>query len=154
MIPVAEAVRIVAEKAEPLPAERVALGDALGRVLAEDVFADTDLPPFDRAQMDGYAVRSEDLRETPARLRVVGEAAAGSGWRGTLRTGEAVRIMTGAPLPSGADSVQQVEVTREEEGGAAVLVKRATEPGQFYVPRASEVGKGERVLGAGEEISA
>src|SRR5919205_1589218 len=127
MIPVNEAVRIVVEKAEPLAAERVALGDALGRVLAEDVFADTDLPPFDRAQMDGYAVRSEDMRETPARLRVVGEAAAGKGWRGTLRAGEAVRIMTGAPLPEGADSVQQVEVTRETEDGAFVFVERATE---------------------------
>ena len=139
MIPVAEAISIVLEKAGPLAAGRVALGEALGRVLAEDVSADTDLPPFDRAQMDGYAVRSEDLRETPARLRVVGEAAAGSGWRGTLRTGEAVRIMTGAPLPPGADSVQQVEVTRELEGGAVVEVERATAPGQFYVPRASEI---------------
>src|SRR5919107_4492724 len=123
MIPVEEAIRIILEKAAPLPLESVALADALGRVLAEDVAADTDLPPFDRAQMDGYAVRSEDLRETPARLRVVGEAAAGSGWRGTLQTGEAVRIMTGAPLPEGADSVQQVEVTREEEGGDFVIVE-------------------------------
>src|SRR5919112_6313681 len=104
MIPVTEAIRIVVERAEPLAAERVALGEALGRVLAEDVFADTDLPPFDRAQMDGYAVRSEDLRETPARLRVVGEAAAGSGWRGALRPGEAVRIMTGAPPAPGRGS--------------------------------------------------
>src|SRR5919112_1710733 len=154
MIPVTEAISIVVERAEPLAAERVALGEALGRVLAEGVSADTDLPPFDRAQMDGYAVRSEDLRETPVRLRVVGEAAAGSGWRGTLRAGEAVRIMTGAPLPAGADSVQQVEVTRESEDGAFVLIERATEPGQFYVPRASEIRKGARVLEAGEEINA
>jgi molybdopterin molybdotransferase len=154
MIPVTEAVRVVVEQTEPLASERVALDEALGRVLAEEVCADTDLPPFDRAQMDGYAVRSADLRETPARLRVVGEAAAGSGWRGTLQTGEAVRIMTGAPLPAGADSVQQVEVTREEEGGRVVLVERATEPGQFYVTRASEIREGERVLAAGEEINA
>lgn len=154
MIPVTEAVRLVVEKALPLATERVALDEALGRVLAEDVFADTDLPPFDRAQMDGYAVRSADLRETPARLRIVGEAAAGSGWRGTLQTGEAVRIMTGAPMPAGADSVQQVEVTREEESGNFVLVERATEPGQFYVTRASEIGEGARVLEAGEEINA
>jgi molybdenum cofactor synthesis domain-containing protein len=104
--------------------------------------------------MDGYAVRSEDLRETPARLRLVGEAAAGSGWRGTLRAGEALRIMTGAPMPAGADSVQQVEVTRELEGGGLVEVDRATAPGQFYVPRASEIRAGERVLEAGEEINA
>src|SRR5919112_3004881 len=154
MIPVTEAIRIVVGKASPLAAERVALGEALGRVLAEDVFADTDLPPFDRAQMDGYAVRSADVREAPARLRVVGESAAGRGWRGTLRAGEAVRIMTGAPMPAGADSVQQVELTREAEDGAFVTVERATEPGQFYVPRASEITAGASVLAAGEEITA
>ena len=153
MISVTEAVSIVLEKAEPLPAERVPLEEAAGRVLAEDVFADTDLPPFDRAQMDGYAVRSEDLRNAPARLRIVGEAAAGSGWRGRLAPGEAVRIMTGAPLPAGADSVQQVELTRELDGGALVEVDRATEPGQFYVPRGSEIRAGQRVLEAGEEIN-
>jgi molybdopterin molybdotransferase len=154
MIPVAEAISIVLEKAARLPAERVPLDEALGRVLAEEVFADTDLPPFDRAQMDGYAVRSEDLKAAPARLRVVGEAAAGSGWRGRVEKGEAVRIMTGAPLPSGADSVQQVELTSETEDGAVVHIERATEPGQFYVPRGNEIRKGERVLEAGEEINA
>src|SRR5919107_6083929 len=154
MIPVAEAIRIILEQAAPLAAESVPLEEALGRVLAEGVAADTDLPPFDRAQMDGYAVRSADLRETPARLRVVGEAAAGKGWRGTLRAGEAVRIMTGAPLPEGADSVQQVEVTRESEDGLLVTIERATEPGQFYVPRASEIASGESVLAWGEEITA
>ncbi|MET0625185.1 MAG: gephyrin-like molybdotransferase Glp [Pyrinomonadaceae bacterium] len=154
LIPVSEALSIVVEKAGTLEAERVPLDEAAGRVLAEDVFSDTDLPPFDRAQMDGYAVRSEDLRETPARLRVVGEAAAGSGWRGALGAGEAVRIMTGAPLPAGADSVQQVEVTRELEDGALVEIERATEPGQFYVTRASEIAAGVRVLEAGELINA
>ncbi|HZT59444.1 MAG TPA: gephyrin-like molybdotransferase Glp [Pyrinomonadaceae bacterium] len=154
MIPVPEAVRIVVENSAALAPERVPLEEVLGRVLAEDVFADTDLPPFDRAQMDGYAVRSADLGGTPARLRVVGEAAAGRGWRGTLREGEAVRIMTGAPLPAGADGVQQVELTRETEDGEFVLVERATEPGQFYVPRGSEIREGECVLRAGEEISA
>jgi molybdenum cofactor synthesis domain-containing protein len=154
MISVAEAVGIVVEKTGRVEAERVPLEDSPGRVLAEDVFADTDLPPFDRAQMDGYALRSEDVREAPARLRVVGEAAAGRGWRGVIRAGEAVRIMTGAPLPAGADSVQQVEVTRESEDGASVEVERATEPGQFYVPRASEMRAGERVLRAGEEVNA
>jgi molybdopterin molybdotransferase len=154
MIPVSEAIRIVLEQTETLPVERVPLDAALGRVLAEDVFADSDLPPFDRAQMDGYAVRSEDLREVPARLRIVGEAAAGLGWRGRLGQGEAVRIMTGAPLPVGADGVQQVELTREREDGAFVEIERATAPGQFYVPRAAEIRAGERVLAAGAEINA
>src|SRR4051812_45154626 len=127
MIQVSEAISIILEKAAPLDVESVALADALGRVLAEEVAADSDLPPFDRAQMDGYAVRSEDLRETPARLRVVGEAAAGKGWRGTIRAGEAVRIIAGAPLPSGAHSVQQGEVTREDAGGGVGLVGPAAE---------------------------
>ncbi len=154
MISVEEAIGVVINKSAPLPVESVALADALGRVLAEDTSADSDLPPFDRAQMDGYAVRSEDLRETPARLRVVGESAAGKGWRGTLRAGEAVRIMTGAPLPEGADSVQQVELTRETEDGEYVTIERATEAGQFYATRASEIASGERVLTSGEEITA
>src|SRR5438045_7444972 len=154
MIPVSEAIGIVREKSALLEVERVTLADALGRGLAEDVWADTDLPPFDRAQMDGYAVRSADLREVPARLRVVGEAAAGRGWRGVLKEGEALRIMTGAPLPAGADGVQQVELTRESEDGATVEIESATEPGQFYVTRGSEVRAGERVLAAGEEVSA
>jgi molybdenum cofactor synthesis domain-containing protein len=154
MISVAEAVERVLAVTRPLEVERVPIEAALGRVLASDAAADMDLPPFDRAQMDGYAVRSEDVREGRARLRVVGEAAAGLGWRGTLAEGQAVRIMTGAPLPEGADSVQQVEVTREEEDGAFVVVERATTPGQFVVPRASEVRAGEVVLRAGEEVGA
>ncbi len=153
MIPVKEAINLVTEKTEALPAERIGLARALGRVLAENVFADSDLPPFDRAQMDGYAVRAVDVRGAPVRLRIVGEAAAGLGWRGSLGAGEAVRIMTGAPLPAGADSVQQVELAREHEDGT-VDIERASETGQFYVPRASEIRRGETVLRAGEEINA
>ena len=154
MISVAEALSIIKEQTRPLETEQVALDAALGRVLAEDVTADSDLPPFDRAQMDGYAVRAADTRHAPARLAIVGEAAAGRGWRGEMKAGEAVRIMTGAPLPEGADSVQQVEVTRELEGGRVVEIERATEPGQFFIKRASEIHAGETVLRAGEEINA
>jgi molybdopterin molybdotransferase len=154
MIPVPEAIRIVLEQTRVLPFEEVALDEARGRVLAEDVAADTDLPPFDRALMDGYAVRAEDTRGAPVSLRLVGEAAAGRGWRGTLGAGEAVRIMTGAPVPAGADSVQQVEVTRELDGGARVEIDRAAEPGQFIARRATEVKKGETVLRAGEVLNA
>jgi molybdenum cofactor synthesis domain-containing protein len=154
MISIDEAIRIVQEQTPVLSVERVALAHSLGRVLAEDVRADTDLPPFDRAQMDGYAVRSADTSELPARLRLVGEAAAGRGWDGVLQPGEAVRIMTGAPLPAGADSVQQVEVTRELEAGALVEISRSTAPGQFYVRRASEIRAGETILRAGDCVNA
>jgi molybdenum cofactor synthesis domain-containing protein len=154
MLPVTEAIRIVEEQAGRLPAEEVALTEARGRVLAEDVAADTDLPPFDRALMDGYAVRAGDTRGAPVRLRVVGEAAAGRGWRGALGAGEAVRIMTGAPLPAGADGVQQVEVTRELDGGALVEIDRECAPGQFVSRRATEIEAGEVVLRAGERVTA
>ncbi|HEY0005873.1 MAG TPA: gephyrin-like molybdotransferase Glp [Pyrinomonadaceae bacterium] len=154
MIPVSEAIRIVQEQTHRLAAEQVELCDALGRVLAEDVFADSDLPPFDRAQMDGYAVRFEDTQQSPARLRIVGESAAGKGWHGELKAGEAVRIMTGAPVPAGADSVQQVELTRELDQQALVLIEKPTRAGQFIVRRASEVRERERVVAAGEEVNA
>lgn len=152
MIPVSEAIRIVTEQTERLPVESIALAGALGRVLAEDVVADSDLPPFNRAQMDGFAVRSVDTVNTPARLRVVGESAAGRGWKDVLKAGEAVRIMTGAPVPVGADSVQKVEVTKERNG--FVEIAEATRPGQFIVNRASEIKAGATVLQAGEEINA
>jgi molybdenum cofactor synthesis domain-containing protein len=152
MISVAEAIRIIKEQARPLPAERISLSDALGRVLAEEVIADSDLPPFDRAQMDGYAVRSNDVVNAPVRLRVVGESAAGRGWHTPMKVGEAVRIMTGAPVPEGADSVQKVEVTREEAD--EVEIAESTQPGQFIVKRASEIRARETVLQTGEEINA
>jgi molybdopterin molybdotransferase len=152
MISVAEAIGIVKEQTRRLPVESIALADALGRVLAEDVLADSDMPPFDRAQMDGFAVRSADTLNLSARLRVVGESAAGRGWNNELKAGEAVRIMTGAPVPAGADSVQKVEVTKERDG--FVEIAEATQPGQFIVNRASEIKAGETVLQVGEEINA
>src|ERR1044071_2766859 len=152
MISVAEAIRIVREQTTSLPVESIALADALGRVLAEDVVADSDLPPFDRAQMDGYAVRSPDTVKATVRLRVVGESAAGRGWKDEMKAGEAVRIMTGAPVPAGADSVQKVEVTTGHDGTGGIA--EATQPGQFIVNRASEIKAGETVLQAGEEINA
>lgn len=157
MISVADAVRTVIEQTRTLDTETVPLAEVSGRVLAEDVYADTDLPPFDRAQMDGYAVRAADVQSVPARLRLAGEAVAGKGWRGRLQAGEAVRIMTGAPVPEGADSVQQVEVTNEiigADGSVTVEIERASAAGQFIVPRADEIKKGACVLEAGTGVNA
>ncbi len=154
MIPVAEAIQIVTAQTRPLEPERIFLADALGRFLAEDIIADTDLPPFDRAQMDGYAVRAADVSSTPARLRIVGESAAGSGWHHEMKAGEAVRIMTGAPVPVGADAVQQVELTRESQGAEFVEILEPVVTGRSVVRRASEIKAGETVLRAGEDINA
>jgi len=132
--------------------QRVELHHALGRILAEDVLSDSDLPPFDRSQMDGYAIRAEDVQQAPTRLRIVGESAAGAGWHKQMHEGEAVRIMTGAPVPSGADSVQQVELTREANGQVEIL--QAVELGRSIVRRGSEITKGQLVLHRGEQINA
>lgn len=132
----------------------MALGDSLDRVLAEDVIADCDLPPFDRAQMDGYAVRAADVSRTPARLRIVGESVAGGGWHHEMKTGEAVRIMTGAPVPAGADAVQQVELTREVDAAQFVEILQPVAAGRSIVRRAAEIKAGETVLRTGEEINA
>ena len=154
MIPVAEAIQIVAAQTRPLEPERIFLADALGRFLAEDIVADSDLPPFDRAQMDGYAVRAADIANTPARLRIVGESAAGAGWHHEMKAGEAVRIMTGAPVPVGADAVQQVELTREIDSGDFVEILDSVEAGRSIVKQAAEIKVGETVLRAGEDINA
>src|SRR5215472_8829740 len=130
MIPVTEAIQIVLTHTTPLGTEAVALSQTLNRILAVDIIADTDLPPFDRAQMDGYAVRAADVASTPVRLRIVGESAAGAGWHNEMKAGEAVRIMTGAPVPTGADAVQQVELTREVDGIGYVEILESVETGR------------------------
>jgi molybdenum cofactor synthesis domain-containing protein len=154
MITVADAIQIVLQQTPSLDAEPLAISDALGRILAEDIIADTDLPPFDRAQMDGYAVQAGDTTNTPARLRIVGESAAGAGWHQEMKAGEAVRIMTGAPVPTGADAVQQVELTREVNGEGVVEILEPVNEGRSIVRRADEIKTGTTVLRAGEEINA
>ncbi|HEX6716035.1 MAG TPA: gephyrin-like molybdotransferase Glp [Pyrinomonadaceae bacterium] len=154
MISVAEAIQIVRQQTRTLTTERVDLAQVLGRVLAQDVVADSDLPPYDRAQMDGYAVRAEDVKTAPARLRIVGESAAGRGWHQQLEEGQAVRIMTGAPVPAGADSVQQVELTHELRDGTVVELLESVETGRSIVKRGAEIKAGEVVLRSGTTINA
>lgn len=153
MISVTEAIQIVTEQTPTLGSETVSLADALGRFLAEDVVADSDLPPFDRSQMDGYAVRAADTEKSPVSLRIVGESSAGNGWHQQMNAGEAVRIMTGAPLPAGADSVQQVELTRDLSP-ELVQIQQPVALGRSIVVRGSEVKSGATVLRTGEQINA
>ncbi len=154
MISVAEAIQIVRDQTPALPSELASLANARGRFLRQDVVADSELPPFDRSQMDGYAVRASDVARVPAKLRIVGESAAGRGWHNQLNAGEAVRIMTGAPVPAGADSVQQVELTRELDEGSQVEILETVALGRSIVKRGSEIRAGETVLRAGEQINA
>jgi len=156
MISVEEAQAKVLEGIGVLPAERVELIDALGRVLAEDVVSDIDVAPFDNSAMDGYAVRAADLAgastETPVRLRVVEHVPAGAFPTVPVGPGEAVRIMTGAPVPEGADAVVMVEKTAEESGGDVGVIFAPVSEGQNIRRKGEDVRKGETVLRAGEIV--
>lgn len=151
MIPIEEAVEIITREAFTLPAETIDLQDSIGRVLAEDIHADMDLPPFDRSQMDGFAVRTEDAKNVPARLKIIGESVAGKGFDESLKFGETVRIMTGARVPVGADAVQKVEETKEKDGFVEIL--EPTKAGQNINKLASEVKKGAQVFAKGEIVT-
>lgn len=152
MITVDQALSIVLDHVEPLEVETIALEVAHRRILAQDIRADMDLPPFDRARMDGYALRAADIASVPARLRVIGEIAAGAKFDREIKPGEAVKIFTGAPVPDGADAVQKVEVTRSN--GSTVEILESVTTGQFITPHASEIAAGEIVANAGREIGA
>jgi molybdopterin molybdotransferase len=127
--------------------ESAALEQAAGRVLAEDVAADRDTPALSRSVRDGYAVRASDL---PGELEVIGEVRAGERFQGLVGGGQAVEIMTGAPIPPGADAVVMVEHTRRANG--YVRIDRPAEPRQFINPQGCEAAAQEIVLQAGARL--
>ena len=129
------------------PAEGVALEAAAGRVLAEGVAADRDYPAVARSVRDGYAVRSADL---PGELEVIGEVRAGESFSGEAGAHQAVEIMTGAPVPRGADAVVMLEHVRR--GGARVTVDQIAKAGQFINPQASEARAGDTLLAPGKRL--
>ena len=149
LLSVAEALARVTQGLVPLGTERVAIGQATGRVLAEDLAARLTQPPFDASAMDGYAVRAEDIAALPATLRLVGQSAAGAGFRGSVGRGEAVRIFTGAPVPHGADTIVIQE--NADEASGVVTVKDAAS-GRHIRPRGQDFKEGEVLLAAGTRL--
>jgi molybdopterin molybdotransferase len=136
----------VKKKPSPRASANVSLWDALGYVLAEEIKADRDYPPFDRSTRDGYAVRAADVA-SGARLRCVGEIKAGDTFTTSLVSGTCIQIMTGAAVPSGADAVVMLEhAERETE---VVRFEREARAGQNIVPRGSEATEGQTVLTPG-----
>ena len=150
-LPVADAIRLVTEGLEPLEAERVPLGEAQGRVLAEDLEARLTQPPFAASAMDGFAVRSEDVASLPATLRVIGESAAGNRFDGTVGKGGAVRIFTGAPVPHGSDRIVVQENT--DSAGETVTVK-AVDREPFIRPCGQDFAEGDVLLRRGTRLGA
>jgi molybdopterin molybdotransferase len=152
-----DARRVVEEHAAKVSAagtESVELLAAAGHVLAEEIVADRDVPPFPRSTRDGYAVRSADLAKLPSTLDVIGEIKAGEKSEkipGTIGSGQTVSIMTGAPAPPGADSVVMVEYTTRHDN--RVEITRGTTPGENIVPRGAEARQGSRLLGRGMRLN-
>ncbi len=133
---------------------RTKLLECLGLFLAEDLRNDRDAPPFDKSLMDGYAVRAADVQAIPCELAVVGSVAAGGAAVSVLRAGEAMSIMTGAPLPVGADAVVPVEGTRSISGSNRVVIGEPVAGGRFIARRGSDAGAGAVVLKSGERVGA
>jgi molybdopterin molybdotransferase len=153
-----QALEVVLEHARALAApaaqERVALLDAAGRVLAAPVVASRDHPPFDRSTRDGYAVRDEDL-VPGSTLRILGSLRAGESWSGVpLAAGQAIEIMTGAPLPAGANAVVMLEHVAVEGEALRLAANRSVRAGEHIVARGSEARSGDIVLPIGRRIGA
>lgn len=157
-LPVAEAQARVLSHATPLAGHWVALEDALGRALAEDAVATAILPPWDNSAMDGYAVRGEDVEgaspATPVTLEVVGVVHAGGAPTISVEPGQAVRIMTGAPVPGSADTVIRVEDTDAESEPGRVRIVRDRDVGRHIRPGGQDMKPGDTVLTAGTTVHA
>lgn len=151
MITVDEARAVVLGHVITLPVETVPLAQAEGRILRAPVASDRDLPPFNRAAMDGFAVRSADTVAAGAKLHVAGEVRAGIWPDRAVAEGEAFRIMTGAPVPQGADAVIQVERAKLD-GPADVFIETSVAAGQNIVPKGSEATQGAVLLDEGVRI--
>ena len=150
LLQVDEAVARVLAETPILETETVAIESASGRVLREDVFAPADIPPLDNSAMDGYAIRAADTADPPVRLRVVEDLAAGKVSNATVAPGTAIRIMTGAVIPAGADAVAQVEIT---DGGAGeVTIERSVAAGANVRRRGDDMRAGQAILRAGVRL--
>src|SRR5258706_1358943 len=170
LLSVDEALEHVLARFERLPAEEIAISEALERVLAQDVRAANDLPPFANSSMDGYAVRAEDVidaaNNTPAILDVIADIPAGSMPQVHIGPGQAARIMTGAPMPAGADAVIPVEETDDAPRGlnsgdrlaapppARIGVRKASATGDYVRPVGEDVRAGQTVLRQGRVLRA
>lgn len=151
MIKFEEALKRILENTLTLPARKIPIQEAVGMILQEDIRSGIEMPPFDKSAMDGYAVNSLDTKECPVRLKCLGLIQAGDVFTKRLKRGECVKIMTGAPLPKGADSVILVEDVSEDAG--FVEVSKPVKKGENVCFRAEDIKRGDRVLEKGKKIS-
>lgn len=155
LTPLQDAQKTVLDAAKPLGLEKLGLLEALGRVLGEDVIATRDNPPWDNSAMDGFAVRWEDIKQDhaitkPVELKIIEDVPAGKVATKAVGAGQAIRIMTGAPVPKGADTVVKVEET--EPSGDQVRIFKEVERGGNVRPQGEDVKKGDTIMAKGTQI--
>lgn len=153
MIPLKEAQQFVLDYCAPLPPSMIAIEGSLGCVVSEDVVATEPVPSFANSSMDGYAVRAQDTSGAPVALRVIGSVMAGHHLEGVVGPGEAARIMTGAPLPPGADAVCMIEETEVEADKETVTILRTLDSGNFVRQPGRDVAVGDVVTPAGTVLT-
>lgn len=156
LMPRKEAIKIIMENVEPVTkTEIIPIQESINRVLAVEMVAGFDVPPFDRASMDGYAVKSKDSKgatpETPIRFELIGEQHTGGIYEGTVGSGECLEIATGSPVPDGADAVVMVEYTKREKN--TVIIERQISKGKNVAYAGEDMIKGTRVATAGKIIT-
>jgi molybdenum cofactor synthesis domain-containing protein len=153
LLHVDEVRRHVLERCSTLDPVRLSLDEAIGLVLAESIVAGEDVPSFANSAVDGYAVRGEDVVSVPVTLRVIDEVAAGACSAKTVGEGEAIRIMTGAPMPAGADAAVMVEDTERLDSGSEVLVRRGVKAGDAVRGVGDDVVSGTRLFDGGTVVT-
>ncbi|MFZ9018055.1 MAG: gephyrin-like molybdotransferase Glp, partial [Ilumatobacteraceae bacterium] len=153
MIPLEDAQSLVVDRCSVLGSIEVPFEEAVGLVLAADVVAEELVPPFDNTAVDGYAVIAADTAVVPVELDVVGEVAAGAATDRVLARGEVIRIMTGAPIPAGADAIVMVEDTERLDGGERVRISASVEAGAAVRRAGDDVEPGQLLFEAGTVVT-
>lgn len=153
MLNVETALNRIVDEVSPRPPMALPLDETLGLTLAADVISGADSPPFDKSQMDGFAVRAADVAAAPVTLKVLETVTAGQTPRHPVSAGEATRIMTGAPLPSGADAIVPIERCTYVEGAGEVTLNDRAQAGAFVIRQGASMARGETVLTAGTRLT-
>lgn len=151
MISYEQAIECILKNTRVLADQQALLTDSLGRILKEDIIANIEMPPFNKSAMDGYALKSADIKKIPAKLRCIGLIQAGDSFKKRVSRGECVKIMTGAPIPSGADSVAMVEFTKALGKGVTILKTARKWENIFF--KGEDFKRGRVVLRKGVKIS-
>jgi len=152
MIKFEQALKEIANNTKELPKERLPIDDSVGSLLMEDVYSAIEVPPFNKSAMDGYALRAEDIRVPPAKLKCIGFIEAGQDFKKSVGSGECVKIMTGAALPKGTDSVVMVEDTRR--CAEFVEIAKSAKKWRNVCIRGEDIKRNAKVLSKGKAISA